>query len=183
MEIEIKVRIENGETLKRFLEQEASQSYVERQIDEYYTPAHKDFTDADPIKEWLRLRNSDGKFSLNYKNWHYGSDGKSHHCDEYETEIGNVDDTKKILSALDFKHLITVDKLRSAWRYKEYEIALDTVEGLGDFVEIEYKGRDADVVPSEITEQMMSFLDGIGCGAIERTFKGYPYLLLEKKAA
>ncbi len=181
MEIEIKVRIEKGNNLKQFLVKEGKEVHTEQQIDEYYTPAHEDFTAEEPVVEWLRLRDSKGKFSINYKNWHHGTDGKSHHCDEYETKVENIENLRSILTALDFKHLVTVDKLRSVWIYNEYEISFDTVEGLGDFVEIEYKGNTDDVIPSEVTEQMIAFLHNLDCGQLERDFRGYPYLLLELK--
>ncbi|MDQ5954735.1 MAG: adenylate cyclase, class 2 [Patescibacteria group bacterium] len=180
MEIEIKVKIEKYDNLKSFLEKEAKKKYINQQIDEYYTPAHKDFTKVDPIVEWLRLRDSDGKFSINYKHWKYEKDGRTHYCDEYESKVESIENLRKILIATDFKHLITVDKVRSVWLYKDYEISMDTVKGLGDFVEIEYKGNTENSVPSEITEQMIAFLNKIDCGNISRDFKGYPYLLLEQ---
>lgn len=180
MEIEIKVKVEKTENLKSFLEKEAKKEYVDQQVDEYYTPAHRNFTVADPIVEWLRLRDSKGKFSINYKHWKHEEDGRSHYCDEYESKIENIENLRKILLATDFKHLVTVNKLRSVWTYKDYEISMDTVEDLGDFIEIEYKGNTENVVPAEITAQMETFLNDIGCGNLERDFKGYPYLLLEK---
>ena len=181
MEIEIKVRVESIHNLQEFLDQEERSINTNQQIDEYYTPAHRDFTEAEPIVEWLRLRNSNGVYSINYKHWQHESDGRSHYCDEYESKVSDIDNLRKILLATDFKHLITVNKIRSIWMYKDYEISLDTVEDLGDFIEIEYKGNIDGVVPSEVTEQMMSFLHNIGCGTIQRDFKGYPYLLLEKR--
>ncbi|GEM_PF-3640113 len=47
---------------------------------------------------------------------------------------------EKIFSALDFKKLITVDKKREVYLYKnEFEIAFDEVKNLGYFIEIEAK--------------------------------------------
>ncbi len=179
MEIEIKVKIEKSKKLSDLLNKEGKLKYTDRQIDEYYTPSHRNFVSVDPVVEWLRLRNSKGKFSINYKNWITESDGTSNHCDEYETKIENIESMKNILKALNFKYLISVDKNRSAWDYKDYEISFDMVEGLGDFVEIEYKGKDI-ANPKEITDQMVTFLQNLECGEITRDFRGYPYLLLEK---
>lgn len=179
MEIEIKVKIEKSEKLSELLNKEGKLKYTDRQIDEYYTPSHKNFVSVDPVAEWLRLRDSNGKFSINYKNWITGPDGKSNHCDEYETKIETIEAMRNILKALNFKYLVTVNKERSAWDYKDYEISFDKVEGLGDFVEIEYKGQEG-VDPKEVTDQMMAFLESLDCGEITRDFRGYPYLLLEK---
>ena len=87
---------------------------------------------------------------------------------------------REILKALDCKPLITVSKVRSAWDYKDYEVSFDEVEELGSFVEIEYTGDTSDVNPKEITTKMMEFLNNLGCGKIDRTFKGYPHQLLYK---
>jgi adenylate cyclase class 2 len=179
MEIEIKVKIENSEKLAELLQKEGKLKYTDKQIDEYYNPAHKNFVSVDPVVEWLRLRDSNGKFSINYKNWIYGPDGTSNHCDEYETKVENIEALRNILKSLDFTLLVTVHKERSAWDYKDYEISFDKVEGVGDFVEIEYKGKD-NVDAKNVTDQMMSFLQSLDCGEITRDFRGYPYLLLEK---
>jgi len=177
-EIEIRVRIESSDSLIDFLEKNAKFVSKEHQKDEYFTPAHRNFIKVRPVKEWLRLRSSSNKFSITYKNWHYDKDGKSHHCDEYQTEIQKLDQFNKILSVLNFKSLVVVDKTRKIWTYKDYEISLDSIQDLGDFVEIEYIGKSQNVEPREITKKMISFLKKLKCGKIERDFVGYPFQLL-----
>ena len=88
---------------------------------------------------------------------------------------------KKILEVLNFKSIVKVDKLRKTWTYKNYEIATDSVKGLGDFVEIEYIGKDEKVDPKKITEEMINFLKSVGCGQIKRNYVGYPFQLLFPK--
>jgi len=182
-EIEIKVKIDNSQPLLEFLEQNAEFQSENHQIDEYFIPAHRDFLKASPVVEWLRLRNSDGKCSINYKNWHLDENGKSHHCDEHESGINDLDNTKNVFDALNFKSIIMVDKLRKIWTYKDYEISVDSVKDLGDFIEIEYIGKDENVIPAKVTEEMMGFLENLGVGNIKRDFVGYPFLLLHKKDA
>jgi len=82
------------------------------------------------------------------------------------------------LNILNFKSLVKVDKVRKIWTYKNYEIAVDSVKGLGDFVEIEYVGKNEKVNPREITGEMIKFLKNIGCGKIKRNYVGYPFQLL-----
>lgn len=175
-EIEIQVRIQHSETLKKFLEQEANFISENRQIDEYFTPAHKNFVAAKPIEEWFRMRDEKGKYTINYKKWIY-ENGISIYADEYETEIGDKETGRKIFIALDFKPLIVVEKTRRKYMYKDYEVAFDTVVGLGSFVEIEYKG-EAVIDPKEETGRMIQFLKDHDCGEIERNHSGYPMLLL-----
>jgi len=178
IEIEIQVNVEKIEPLLEFLAKSSQFVSEKRQIDEYFTPTHRDFLAVRPAVEWLRLRNSDGVFSFNYKNWHTDEQGKSHYCDEYETKIDDIDQLKKILQALNFQSLVKVDKLRKTYLYQDYEIAIDKIEGLGDFVEIEYKGASQDVDPKIITNEMVKFLKDLGCGKILRNYVGYPFQLL-----
>jgi len=178
VEIEIQVNIENSKPLTEFLEKNGQFKTEQCQTDEYFSPAHRNFVEVRPIKEWLRLRDSDGKYSVNYKNWHYDENGKTHYCDEYETKIEDLAKLRKILDVLNFKSLVKVDKLRKTWEYKDYEIDLDSIKGLGDFVEIEYIGKDEKINPEKITAEMMNFLKELGCGRIKRNYVGYPFQLL-----
>lgn len=180
-EIEIQVQIKNSVNLFSFLEKEADFIGEKHQIDRYFTPAHKNFIEPRPIKEWLRLRDSSGKFSINYKNWHYDANGKSNYCDEYETPIESLEQMENIISALDIKEVVAVDKIRKLYLYQEYEIAIDSIKDLGDFVEIEFKGNANNRDPAEITGEMVTFLKKIDCGNISRNFVGYPFQLLFPK--
>jgi len=177
-EIEIQVNIENIIPLLEFLEKNGVFKYEQRQIDEYFTPSHKNFVGSFPAKEWLRLRNGDGKYSINYKNWYYDKNGNSlSYCEERETKVENIEQIKDILNFLDFKSLVVVDKLRKVWDYKDYEIAVDKVRNLGDFVEIEYKGED-EVDQAEVVAEMKNFLKDLNCGKIILNTVGYPFQLL-----
>jgi adenylate cyclase class 2 len=181
VEIEIQVNIEDSKPLIDFLTKNANFQKETHQIDEYFSPAHRNFIGVRPVNEWLRLRNADSKYSINYKNWHREKDGRDYYCDEYETKIEDLTQLKKILDVLNFKPLVKVDKVRRIWVYKDYEIAVDSVKNLGDFVEIEYIGKDEKVDPKEVTTEMINFLKGIGCGKIKRNYVGYPFQLLFPK--
>lgn len=176
IEIEIQVRIEKSENLKKFLKEQANFISENQQIDEYFTPVHKNFVAVKPIEEWFRIREEKGKYSINYKKWHY-ENGVGIYADEFETEIGDRNTARKIFVALDLKSLITVDKTRKKFIYKDYEIAFDDVKGLGSFVEIEYKGKEP-VDPKTTTNEMIKFLKDHDCGDIEINNGGYPMLLL-----
>ncbi|HBG82158.1 TPA: class IV adenylate cyclase [candidate division CPR2 bacterium] len=178
IEIEIKVRIKDKAPLLSFLSKNAKFRSTNHQIDEYYTPAHRNFLEANPVKEWLRLRDNDGIYSLDYKNWHFEPDDRSSYCDEYEAKIENMGQMRKILGVLDAKPIVIVDKMREIWDYNDYEIGIDSVVNLGDFVEIEYTGNHEKTDSKKITDEMMSFLKEIGCKDIKRDYVGYPHMLL-----
>lgn len=179
-EIEIRLKVEDNKPLLKFLGEKGDFKYEKHQKDEYFIPAHRNFIEAKPIKEWLRLRREEDKHLLNYKNWHYDDDGKSYHCDEYEVKIDNADKLADILKALNFKSLVVVDKKRKVFEFENYEIALDCVEGLGDYIEVEYKGEEERDI-KKVAEEMKNFIKQTGCQIIEQDFVGYPYLLLNKK--
>jgi adenylate cyclase class 2 len=178
IEIEIQVHVENSKPLIEFLERNGAFQSENRQVDEYFSPAHRDFLATRPVAEWLRLRNADGACSINYKKWHFDENGKSHYCDEFETRLESIEQAKKIFSALNFQSIVVVDKLRKIWTHHDYEIAIDSVKTLGDFVEVEYIGQDEKVNPEKITGEMVEFLKKVGCGKITRNYVGYPFLML-----
>lgn len=180
-EIEIQVQIEKGKKFISFLKKEAKFISEQHQVDKYFSPAHKNFTDVRPVIEWLRLRDSSGKYSINYKYWHHDKDGKSHYCDEYETPIESLEQLENIFKALDIKGIVTVDKTRKIYLYKDYEVAIDSIKGLGDFVEIEYKGKLGKLKPKDITKEMINFLKRFDVGKISRNYVGYPFQLLFPK--
>ena len=174
-EIEIKVKVENQKPLLAFLKKRAKYAGRLRQIDEYFVPAHRNFLAVYPVKEWLRLRQENGKYKITYKGFYYGKDGKPTSCDEFETEIGEIDQMRKLFKALNMKPIVKVDKVRQVWMYKDYEIALDKVAKLGDFIEIELKGTSKN--PRRTTDKMIRFLKELEVGRIH-VYEGYPFHLL-----
>ena len=66
IEIEIQVNVENPKPLIESLKTNGNFQAEKHQLDEYFSPAHKDFLATRPVAEWLRLRDADGKYSINY---------------------------------------------------------------------------------------------------------------------
>lgn len=178
IEIEIQVSIEKSQPLVDFLEKNGAFQGEKHQIDQYFTPAHRNFLANRPVGEWLRLRDANSKYSINYKNWHFDERGKSYYADEYETAVEDLQKAKKIFEALNMTPVALVDKVRKIWHYNDYEVTLDAVKDLGNFVEIEYIGNDSAIDPIKITAEMVRFLKDVGCGKIIRNYVGYPFLLL-----
>lgn len=177
IEIEIQVQVEHLKPLLDFLKSKAVFDSESRQLDEYFTPEHRNFLDKRPIAEWLRLRKSDNICTITYKNWFYDNNNRSFHADEYNVEVEKFGQMRKIFSAIDIKTIAKVDKKRKSWNFKNWEISLDKIKNLGDFVEIEYKGED-EVEPIAETTKMIQFLKELGCGEVVRNYVGYPFLLM-----
>jgi len=177
-EIEIQVRVKGVKKLEAFLKTNAKFKGEKYQKDEYYSPAHRNFLDKKPVSEWLRLRQS-GSDSITYKQYHYDKNGQSEYCDEYETNVEKIDQLRKIFTVLDIKPIAVVEKTRRLWDFNGYEVAIDKVTDLGDFVEVEYKGdNETNASPSSIKNDMIKFLKEVGCTDIEKNSVGYPYMIL-----
>lgn len=180
IEVEIQVQIEKSAPLLKFLKEKAEFIDSSKEFDEYYVPCCRSFIDVKPTKEWLRLRRKAGKFTITYKNWYFKKDGTSTHADEYETKIEDIEQLRNIFLALKFRTLIKVEKMRKRYSHKDFEISLDQVKNLGDFLEIEYKGTTEDN-PKKITDSMIKLLKDVGVGKITRNYVGYPFMMLFPK--
>lgn len=149
------------------------------QKDVYYVPKHREFLEKNPISEWLRVRKTDNSANINYKKWHNEDGQNTVSCDEYETKIDDIISFKKILLSLDFKEIVVVEKKRRVWYYKNTEIAIDEVKDLGCFIEIEAKGNFSSI--DDAKKHLYEVIKELKAEIGEQDFRGYPYLLLEKK--
>ncbi len=183
VEIELKFPLLNSKELAETLHRIAKlKKQGDLQKDTYYTPAHRDFVKQKPISEWLRLRESKKGCSLNYKKWHTTEGEKTVSCDEYETKIDNILSLTKLLKNLDFKELIVVEKSRTSWEYKDVEISIDEVTGLGTYIEIEAQGDYGGFTNiEEAKKHLYTILKEIRVQVGEQDFEGYPHQLLKKK--
>lgn len=182
VEVEIKVEVNNFEEIKQKVSKIGKLIKSIKQVDEYYIPCHRDFFAQKPHPvEWLRIRTNPDKVIFEYdKSINKKENGEQECAEEYETEILNVDEFRKILNFLDFKKVITVDKQREYWDCGNIEVALDKVEGLGSFIEAEASG---DFESNEkAKEACLKFLEDLEIEnpADSQINKGYPVLILEK---
>lgn len=86
-----------------------------------------------------RPHTEDRGSSVNFKRWQPIDALVKTHADEYETKVEDVEAISRLLGALNFTPLVTVDKTREEWKLPEVEIVFDHVVGAGDFVEFEFK--------------------------------------------
>lgn len=176
-EIEIQVQVEKIAPLIKLLKSQGKLIGISHQIDDYYTPAHRTFTDKRPVSEWLRIRCEGKRHSITYKNWYTDIKGRNNWCDEYQTDLSDSEALKKIFKAVDFRLIARVDKKRTSYLLKDYEVSIDKIKSLGTFIEIEYKGNSS-ANPQELIDRIIKFIQGVGVGKIVRNFVSYPYMLL-----
>lgn len=181
---EIEIKIPVGEKtfsrVRKQLENIAEFVSSVKHLDKYFTPVHRNFVEPKFPYEWFSIRKRGDKNILNYKHYYPENAEVTTHSDEFETEIEKPEKLEKILSALDFEELVTVDKKREVYVYKdELEISLDKVEELGNFIEIEAI-RHFDSV-EETRKKLFEFAEFLGLEEIKTDKRGYPYLLMQKK--
>ncbi len=182
VEVEIKVEINNLKEIRSKVAAIGNLIKSIKQVDDYFIPCQRDFFAQKPHPvEWLRIRTNPDKVIFEYdKSINKKENGEQECAEEYETEISNENEFRKILNFLDFKKVITIDKQREYWDCGNFEIALDRVADLGSFIEVEAKGNFENNAKAK--EACLKFLENLGIKDAEKIQinKGYPVLLLEK---
>ena len=140
-EIEVKIRIDDPEKLKEKLAAIGARPVKNRLLEEntlYDFASHL----LHSQHRALRLRTENKKAYLTYK----GPPLKSRRFkirEEYETEVKNQKQMKKILQKLGFIPTFSYKKYRTVYRIRKLKICLDETS-IGNFVELE--GEQSDIV-------------------------------------
>ena len=151
----MKVEADHGPVRERLDELGAEPLGSVRQHDTYYDHPVWDFAETD---ETLRLRREstlrgagagstavDGSTvaTLTYKGPLVDDAAKTR--EEVETAVEAPGSMDVILGAVGFEAAAEVEKERERFAYDGYVVALDSVAGLGEFVEVEAEGEEGDV--------------------------------------
>lgn len=151
-----------------------------KQVDKYFTPLHRNFVKPKFPFEWLSIRRRGNKVILNYKHFYPENAEETTHCDEFETEVEKPEQLEKIFSSLDLEKLVTVEKEREKYIYNnEFEIALDKVKELGNFIEIEAIKNFGDIEATR--KRLFEFAKKLEIDISKIDKRGYPFLLMKKK--
>ncbi len=170
MEQEIRLRVDDFDDVRdRIVAAGAVLESSKDQYDTYYASIL--MIEALGRSFIIRVRKSGGSAILTFK----GATGKDGYYEEYETEVKDEKETKKMLERSGFEKVISVKKRRELYKYKNSSINFDSVSGLGNFVEIEIiSEKNAD-------KELGSVVKELGLEGYEPTRKGYVSLLLVKK--
>lgn len=96
---------------------------------------------------------------------------------EWDSEVKNVKKLEDILLKCGFKLLGIIDKKRQQYKYRDFEINLDDVKGLGRFIEIEIFDYNKDRGLKKIKDLMKKI------GVKKMIHKGYINIIRERKYA
>lgn len=181
-EVELKFRVADPAELERRLVAVAARFQAPaEQTDRYFAHPCRDFARTD---EALRLRSTAGGVAVTWKGPRIDSATKTRR--EIELPLGpagaahatTVDAWTELLEALGFRRVMDVVKRRRParvpWQGCDVDAALDSVAGLGEFLELELQARAGEVPQARAVIESLAV--ALGCDAQER--RSYLELLL-----
>lgn len=153
LEVEQKFAVTDKEILIDQLDHlGATRGVCLEQSDHYFTHPVRNFAETD---EAIRIRCNGSDNRITYKGPKRNTVSKVRKEIELAFESGKyaTDQMTEILEILGFQLLKTVKKLRTPFNYlhnqRSFEIAVDEVEGLGTFVELELMATEAELPNAE----------------------------------
>lgn len=177
-EVEVQVIIKNPADVERKLKKIGKFVKTRKQIDKYFIPPQRDFFKKEPPVEYLRIRFEKGKNHLNYSFLHFDKMGWLRVTDEYETFVDKPEIVEEIFRKIGLILKVTVIKTREYFDCGDFEVTLDQVKGLGNFMEIEAK-RNFDGV-NKTRKACLDFLKSLNVEYEMRPQMGYPRMLYRK---
>jgi len=178
VEVEIQVFIKDPDEVEIRLNEVGKFVKARNQTDKYYVLPHRDFFAKEMPDEYLRIRHEDGKNHLNYSFLHFGEDGWLKSTDEYETFVDKPEVVEEIFERIDMILKVIVKKMRKYFDCGDFEVTLDNIEGLGNFMEIEAKKDFGGV--ERTREACSEFLKNLNVEYKIQKEMGYPRMLYKK---
>ena len=176
LEVEAKIRVHDLTAVQMRLKQlGAKDSGKIQERDVYFNAPHRDFGTTD---EALRIRYSQpGTAALTYKGPKVAGFAAKARI-ELTVSIGPAHSMEEILEKLGFMRVAEVRKVRYYYSLPDASVALDQVDGLGTFVEIE---ASAELVPEEASATVDRTVKKLGIAG-EYITLSYLEMLLVKTA-
>ncbi len=176
-EVEIKVKVESfSQLIEKLSNFGCKFTDAIRQEDRIFINfPDNEFAEFKAGVNFLRIRKSEGKILFTLKQ----SLVNELEGIEKEVEVSDEREMEEILKLIGYHEAIQVTKMRIKAKYKDYEICLDEVEGLGSFIELE-KITDED--SEKVQSEMMGFLKNLGVKEADRVLNGYDTLVWLKNS-
>ena len=178
VEVEVKLKIDFVDLIeKKLVEIGFKKGQALQEIDYYYNGVDRDFRQSG---EALRLRLSEGldgatsQVLITYKGPKL--DNVSMSRKEYEVSLSDFETMQSILSSLGYKPVMPVCKLRREYILNEMTACVDTVDGLGDFLELEIIVED-EKQRQEALDKISNVLMKLGYSIEDTTTTSYLSML------
>lgn len=183
IEIEIKFRVPDPHAVRaQALALGASPAGEARHIDRYFAHPARDFAQTD---EALRVRSTQDANHITYKGPKRGGPAKTREELEVAFEAGPEAERTlaQILERLGFRIVLTIAKQRRTHRLlhegRAMIVALDDVEGLGSFAEVETIAQSEPDVP-DAQQAVLDLAHALGLAVVEP--RSYLRMALERVA-
>jgi adenylate cyclase class 2 len=179
-EVELKFPIADADEMTlQLLARGARRGDVVPQSDLYFQHPSRDFRQT---HEALRLRKTDDGLRITYKGPIIDSRTKMRR--ELELPVGggpsDFDQSRELLTILGFQPVRSVDKIRAVydlmWEGRHLELAVDAVDGLGTFLEIESMAQNSD--RDAARDAILRLAENLGLSNPER--RSYLQLLMQQ---
>jgi len=171
IEIEAKLKIDSPSEVERKLtELDANFVAEQLQTDYFFDDANSTLTTADRCLRFRRQSVAGNeRLFLTYK----GAREKSNFKKRQEIDIEITDDQpiQMLLSALGYEKVQVVEKKRRLWKLGRCAVALDQLQLLGDFVEIEGPNN----------EEIADIQRSLGLAELTHIEKSYAQLIKEER--
>lgn len=185
LEVEFKASLK-GVSLPRLHEAMETQGFQPqtalRETDTYFSGIDRDFGRTD---EALRLRVCAGADTgrpletvLTYKG--PKQDEVSNTRTEHEVSVSSGETAGKLLEALGFRPAFTVEKVRREYALDGVTLCLDTVTGLGEFLELELLVPDRDHW-EPAAARLLALLEQLGVPRENLIHSSYLEMLLKRR--
>lgn len=173
IEVEVKARAAHSRVRPVLENIGAKKLGIEEQFDTYFSSPYRDFSKTD---EALRIRVLNGEAVLTYKGKKLDRVSKTRA--EFETPVDETS-TTKILHALGFSEAGEVRKKREVFEAGDITVCLDSVEDLGEFLEVEIMAEDGNQLEA-LREHLFDFLKQFGIEKEDSIQTSYLEMVLEK---
>lgn len=187
-EVELKVETVHEGLPERLDSLGATRERRVEQTDTYYDAPHRDFAETDEALRIRRERPLDAEatdpesdptveVTLTYKGPLVDDSSKTRR--EHETGVDDAAELAAVLDGIGFEPAATVEKERTFYAVDGYTVVLDSVAGLGEFVEIERRAAADDV--DSVREGAVGLLESLGLDPDDGIRTSYLGLLLEEE--
>ena len=178
VEIEIQAKIKKPKEVEKKLRRVGKFVKTRKQVDKYFVLPQRNFFAKDPPIEYLRVRYEKDKNHLNYSYLHFGRNGWLRKTDEYETIVEKPEIIEEIFKKIDLIPKVIVNKTRKYFDCGNFEVTLDQVKGLGNFMEVEAKKNFGSV--DKTRKACQEFIDRLNIEYEVKKDMGYPRMLCQK---
>lgn len=181
---EIEILVELKDSIEYAKEKLKSYEYlgVKKTFDKYYYDPLRNnlaLNSENKLMECCRIRLKNEVCSVAYKIdiyeqeiWQYSN--------EFETEVKDFNAMDKIFQNLGLKELVTIDNSKHTFLKDNFEIVVEEVKDLGNFLEVEWMEKDSNKSVKEIKQDIFNFIKSLGLNIGNELNSGKPELKLLK---